>query len=236
MPEEARKDALILYMHGGGLVCGNAGNSRGYASMLAGETKIPVWSISYRLAPEDPYPAAVNDAFSAYKDAVARYPGAAIFVIGESGGAYLSLTTALMAKDAGVQLPTGVILYSPVIDFSDTLDRSKCGWADNTVTQDGLHSLRSMYCPDPTVWRQPYCSPLFADYEGFPPALLAWDTGETLAADAEKMVELMQAAGVDLEYKAYEGCFHAFAPVGRYSPESYELLKDTVAFMYKHIS
>lgn len=236
LPEGARQDALILYMHGGGLVCGNAGTSRGYASLLAGEAKIPVWSFSYRLAPEDPYPAAVDDAFGAYRDALARTPGVPIFVIGESSGAYLSLTTALKARDAGIQAPAGVILYSPVIDFSETIDRSKCGWADNTVTEAGLRALRDLYCPDPAVWKEPTCSPLFGDFRGFPPALVAWDTGETLAADAEKMVELLQAAGVELESKAYEGCFHAFAPVGRNAPESDELLRNTVAFMARHIA
>ena len=66
VPENSREDAIIIYIHGGGLICGNAFSSRGYASMLAGETKIPVYAFSYRLAPEDKFPAAVDDCFTAY--------------------------------------------------------------------------------------------------------------------------------------------------------------------------
>ena len=83
----ARTDALILYIHGGGLICGNAFTSRGYGSMLAGETNIPVYTISYRLAPEHIFPAAVDDCFNAYADILKREPGIPVFLIGESGGA-----------------------------------------------------------------------------------------------------------------------------------------------------
>jgi acetyl esterase/lipase len=124
MGVNTRKDALILYIHGGGLICGNAFSSRGYGSMLAGETKIPVYAISYRLAPEHPFPAAVDDCFNVYTDIVKRYPGIPVFLIGESGGAYLSVITTLKAKAEGIKVPAGIILYSPILDMSGSLDRS----------------------------------------------------------------------------------------------------------------
>lgn len=235
IPENARDDAVILYIHGGGLICGNAFTSRGYGSMLAGETKIPVYTLSYRLAPEYPHPAAVDDCFNAYIDLVKRHLGKSVFLIGESAGGYLSLTTTLKAKDAGVPLPAGIVPYSAPVDFSDCIDRSANDGKDITVTSAGLKSLRAMYCPDSNLWKDPYVSPLYGDYTGFPPMLVVWAANETLAADSEKLVAMAKAAGVEVQYKAYPGCFHAFATAGRGTPESAEVLADTVAFFVKHI-
>ena len=89
MPAGARQDAVIIYIHGGGLICGNAVSSRGYASMLAGESKLPVYAFSYRLAPENKFPEAVDDCFAAYKAIQEKHPDKPVFLIGESGGAYL---------------------------------------------------------------------------------------------------------------------------------------------------
>lgn len=235
MPQYAREDALILYIHGGGLVCGNARTSRGYAGMLAGESRIPVYSFSYRLAPEDPFPAPLDDCYKAYCDAMKKYPDVPIYLIGESGGALLSIVTALKIRDTGVRMPAGVIAYSPVIDFSETLNRSHFGWEEITVTDAGLRSLARLYCPDEAQRKDPYVSPLFADFTNFCPLYLSWDRGETLAADAEALIGLVQRARIPMEYSRYEGCFHAFAPVGRNSPESSRLLDDTIAFIYKHL-
>lgn len=74
VPRNARQDAIIIYVHGGGLICGNARTSRGYASVLAGETNIPVYSFSYRLAPENKFPAAVEDSYAVYKAVLEKHP------------------------------------------------------------------------------------------------------------------------------------------------------------------
>jgi acetyl esterase/lipase len=235
-PENARKDAVILYIHGGGLICGNASTSRGYGSMLAGVTKIPVYTVSYRLAPEHRYPAAVDDCFNAYAELQKRHSGVSVFLIGESGGAYLSLITTLKAKAAGLKLPAGIVPYSAPIDFSDSLDRSASGGNDIAVTSAGLKTLRAMYCPDSNLWKDPYLSPLYGDYAGFPPMLVVWDADETLAPDSEKLVEIAKAAGVEVQHKGYPGCFHAFPTAGRGTPESAEVLADTIAFFEKHIN
>lgn len=235
VPSFARTDALIMYVHGGGLVCGNAYTSRGYAGMLAAESRIPVYSFSYRLAPEDPFPAPLDDCVSAYRAAAEKHPDVPIFLIGESGGALLSIAAALRLRDEGARMPAGVVVSSPVIDFSETLDRSHCGWDEITVTEAGLRSLGKLYCPDEARRKDPYASPLFADFTGFCPLHVSWDKGETLAADAEALIALARKARVPVEYARYEGCFHAFAPVGRGTPESAKLLDDTIAFMLRHI-
>ena len=234
MPSDAEDDYIILYIHGGGLICGNAFSSRGYASVLAAESKHPVISFSYRLAPENPYPGAVEDCFAVYQEVLNEFPGKPVFLIGESGGAYLSIVTALKARDEGVKLPAGIVPYSPPIDWSGTIDRHFPGNKDFTVTPDGLYQLRNWYTTDENM-KLPYVSPYFADYTGLCPILLAWDESESLAVDSEILRDKAQAAGVEVVWKSYPDCFHAFATTGRGTPESYEIMKDTIAFFNAHI-
>lgn len=235
MPENAREDAIIVYIHGGGLICGNAFSSRGYASMLAGETKIPVYAFSYRLAPENKFPAAVDDCFEAYKEILAKNPDKPIFLIGESGGAYLSIVTAMKARDNGIKMPAGVIPYSPVIDMSGALNRVREGNKDFTVTPDGLGWLRELYCKEEEL-KNPYVSPYYDDMHDMPPMLLAWDESETLSVDSEDIQAKLEKNGIECHAKSYPDCFHAFATTGRGTPESMEILQDTAAFIDAHIT
>lgn len=234
VPDRVRDDAIIIYIHGGGLICGNAETSRGYASMLAGETKIPVYSLSSRLAPENKFPAAVDDCFAFYNGVIEKHPNKPVFLIGESGGAYLSIVTALKARDCGKKLPAGVIPYSPPIDFSNAIDRHFKGNKDFTVPPDGLDALAELYCSADEV-KNPYVSPYYADYSSMPPMLLAWDRSESLAVDSQILRDKALAAGVEVEAKDYPNCFHAFATAGRGTPESKKVLRDTVKFIDKHI-
>lgn len=234
VPQGAREDAIIVYIHGGGLICGDAFSSRGYASMLAGETKIPVYAFSYRLAPEHKFPAAVEDCFEAYKAILAKHPDKPIFLIGESGGGYLSIVTAMKARDNGIKMPAGIIPYSPVIDMSGALNRVREGNKDFTVTPDGLEWLVGLYCKKEEA-TDPYVSPYYDNMHDMPPMLLAWDESETLAADSENIREKLEKNGIECHAKSYPDCFHAFATTGRGTPESMEIMQDTVTFINEHI-
>lgn len=203
--------------------------------MLAVESELPVYTFSYRLAPEDPFPAGVDDCFEAYKIIEAENPDKPIFLIGESGGAYLSIVTAMKARDEGVRMPAAVIPYSPVIDQSGTLERNRPDCDDFTVTAEGLVWLADLYVPDVSERTNIYASPYFDDMHDMPPMLLAWNTTETLAVDSEIMVEKLEAQGIEYQAKDYPGCFHAFATAGTGTPESNEILENTIAFMNAHI-
>lgn len=234
MPEEARKDAIILYIHGGGMICGNAFTSRGYASMLAGESRMPVYSLSYRLAPEEPYPAGVEDCFNYYKGLAETNPDTPIFLVGESAGGYFSLVTAMKARDAGVKVPAGVVPYSAPIDFAGRIDHSFEGNEDFTVTLDGINAMSRMYVSVESE-NDKYAHPYLDDFKNLPPMLLAWDENESLAVDQKIIVDRIQAVGGEVNYKSYPHCFHAFATTGRGTPESYGILKDTISFFEAHI-
>lgn len=234
MPEEARKDAIILYIHGGGMMCGNAFTSRGYASMLAGESRMPVYSLSYRLAPEEPYPAGVEDCFNYYKGLVQANPNTPIFLIGESAGGYFSLVTAMKARDVGVKVPAGVVLYSAVIDFANRIDHRFEGNEDFTLTPEGMDAMSKMYVGVGNE-NDKYAHPYLDDYQNLPPMFLAWDENESLSVDQKIIVDRIQVAGGEVAYKFYPHCFHAFATSGRGTPESYEVLKSTIDFFESHI-
>ncbi len=235
LTDNAREDAIIFYIHGGGMVCGNAESSRGYASMLAKETDIPVYALSYRLAPENKCPAAIEDCWNAYLEILEKHPGLPVFLIGESGGAYLSITTTLLAMKHGKTLPAGVIPYSPPIELGGAIDRNHPKNKDFTVPPVGLDCLGKMYYADESQLTDPIYSPYYADFHGFAPTYLVWDESESLAVDAEILRNKMTAAGVELIAEGYPDCFHAFPTTGRGTPESSEVMDKTIAFINNHI-
>lgn len=102
------------------------------------------------------------------------------------------------------------------------------------MSPNGLNSLTDLYCHDPELVRTPYVSPYYADYAGMPPMLLAWDESESLAPDSEYLRDKARAAVVEVQAKSYPDCFHAFATGGRGTPESLEVLRDTMAFIHRY--
>lgn len=233
--KEGRKDDyIIIYNHGGGLICGNAFSSRGYASVLAAETKRDVYTLDYRLCPENPYPAPVDDAYAFYKGVLAENSETPIFLIGESGGGYLCLTDAMKARDEGIKAPAGIVPYSVPIELYGKINRRFEGNKDFTVTPDGLDSLGELFDPGAKYKNDIYANPSLDDFKNLPPMLLAWDESESLAVDQKIIVDRVTKAGGEITYKSYPDCFHAFATAGRGTEESREVLKDTIRFFEEH--
>ena len=235
VPAQNSDEAVIFYIHGGGLVAGNAQTSRFYASVLANATGYTVYTASYRLAPENRCPAMQEDCISAYEALMALYPDTPIALVGESGGAYLSVTTALLVKERGLRLPAAVVAYSVLIDLSGELKFTKNVESDVSLSPHALAVLADTCCPDTKMRRDWLISPVYADYTGFPPLLLAWDASEILAVHSEKLADLAEAAGVEVQVKGYEDAFHAFPTLGHMIPESEEVLQNTIAFIHAHI-
>lgn len=237
VPANHRDEAIIFYIHGGGLVAGNARTSRYYASILANATGDTVYTASYRLAPEHKCPAMQEDCISGYAALAEKYPDTPIVLVGESGGAYLSVTTALLARDRGLRRPAVVVAYSVLIDQTGTLlaERSRNAATDVSLSPDALVQLADTCCPDIELRKDWAVSPLYGDFTDFPPLLLAWDAGEVLAADSLKLAGLVLSAGGEVWAKGYEDAFHAFPTMGHMIPESEEVLQNTIAFVKVHI-
>lgn len=234
---DPREDGIIIYNHGGGLICGTADSSKGYVSTLANATHLPVIAFTYRLAPENKFPAAVDDCFAVYQEVLKKYPGKPVFLIGESAGAYLSIVVAMKARDNGVTMPAAIIPYSPVIEMEGKLERRREGNKDFTVKPEFLDSLAEVYIPsDIRGTHNIYAEPYYDDFHGMCPAFLAWDESESLAPDSEIIVDRYKEQGIDVEYYSYPDCFHAFATTGHGTPESEEVLQNTVKFIHNYLA
>lgn len=228
--KQMRDDAVILYIHGGGFVSGDPKYVRSFTSYLAKTAKMKVYGITYRLAPEFPFPAGPNDCIDAYKALIEKESEKKIYLLGESGGATLVIVTTLMARDQGIRLPDAVAAYAPCGDVSGRIDRFPYKDTDLVVGYGAIDTLRKFYCPNEDEAENPYVSPCLADYKGFPPLRLVWDKGEAFSADSREIAEKAKAAGVVTETKEWEGTFHTFEMLASLIPEAAKEVKDTVRF------
>lgn len=233
IPDSMTSLNIIMYIHGGGLVSGSAKATRGYCSMLAKYSGCRVVSIDYRLAPENPYPAAVDDCFAAFTALTEQYPESKISLTGESGGAYLCLVLTVRLIETGSTLPACLVPHSPVCDLSDSLDRSYYEIIDGTVSPDAVEPIRRMYAPNADP-KYPEVSVLFYEHlDRFPPVTMTCDFNETLRADADAMYKKLKESGVQTHLIILKNTFHACSTLGTGSPETMQLMLDNIAFMKK---
>jgi epsilon-lactone hydrolase len=207
----AREDAALLYLHGGGYVIGSLNTHRALAGSISRAAKSRVLLIDYRLAPEHPHPAAVDDAVAAYRFLVKQgiAPGR-LAIAGDSAGGGLTIATLVALRDAGEKLPACGVCLSPWVDLEGIGEsiRTKAD-VDPMVKKDGLLQLAALYLggKDP---RTPLAAPLYADLSGLPPLLIQVGTWETLLDDASRIAERAKKAGVDVSYEPWEGMIHVW--------------------------
>lgn len=233
-PEKLLGDTIVMYIHGGGFTVGNARASRAYASQLAGQSGIRVYSLTYRLAPEHPFPAAPDDCFAVYKALLEKYPQSSIALAGDSAGGTLVLVVTLMAKDAGIRLPSAVCSFSPVTCLAYPLPSRVNNIDTDWIIVAGCNeAFCSTYGCCSNLYH-PYMSPLFGNYDGFPPLKLVADRGEQLIDDVVLVAEKAEKAGVTVDVQIWDNCFHAFATAARATPESAQVLAETANFIKQH--
>lgn len=229
---QADNKNIILYIHGGGFVSGSASSSKGYSSMLAKYSGCKVIAVDYALAPEHAFPQGFKDCCNAFAEITKRYSNAKITLAGESAGANLCLALALKVKDK--KKIASVLVHSPIIDFTGSLDRKEHLIEDFTVKEGCLQPLNQIYVAKSDA-NNPYISPFFGDFTGFPPTFITCDYNETLYADAKALYEKCEQAGVDVELVEVKGTFHAFATIGTGTPETEQILKENIAFMKRYL-
>ena len=211
LSREHRRRRVILYCHGGGYTSGGLGFSKVLASKLTRATGMDTLAFDYRLAPEHPYPAAVEDALTAWGhlESLGIAPGD-IVLAGDSAGGNLALVLCLKLREAGRGLPGALLLMSPWTDMTASGEslRGRAG-IDPVLTPEYMYAVREAYTGglDPSDC---LLSPLFADFAGFPPALIQVGTHEILYSDAERLAERMLAAGADCRLEVWENMWHDF--------------------------
>ena len=206
-----RPKRTVVHFHGGGYCVGSARMARTWAAQLSAQAACRVVLPDYRLAPEHPHPAALDDAGAVMKALLSDVAPASIAVSGDSAGAGLALSLVLAMQDRGEELPSGCILISPWLDLSaDRRAVPELVRRDVLLTPRWLEACAKAYAR-PSEWTDPSVSPLLADHKGLPPLLIQAASDDLLAPDAERLVTSASDAGVEVTYTRWPGMWHDFA-------------------------
>jgi acetyl esterase/lipase len=230
----ADRTRAIFYLHGGGYAVGSIATHRGLVGRLSAASGAAGLAIDYRLAPEHPFPAAVEDATAAYRWLLAQgIPPGRIAIAGDSAGGGLTLATLVALRDAGAPLPACAVTFSPWADLAlegESMDSR--AELDGMVQRPGIQQMADWYLAgqDP---RHPLASPIHADLRGLPPLLVQVGTHETLYDDATRVVERARAAGVAVTFEPYEELFHVFQ-LFAVLPEAQEAVTAAGQFIARH--
>ncbi len=204
----------VIHFHGGGYCLGSARAARSWAAHLSAQSGCRVVLPEYRLAPEDPYPAALEDARAVMKALAGEVGGSepgSVVVSGDSAGGGLALALVLWMRDEGQELPAGCILLSPWLDLGrDRRAVPDLVRRDVLLNPDWIETCARAYA-DPSTWADPLVSPLCAAHLGLPPLLIQAGTEELLAPDAELLAASASAGGVDVTYTRWPRMWHDFA-------------------------
>ncbi|CAL9400023.1 MULTISPECIES: alpha/beta hydrolase [unclassified Streptomyces] len=226
----------VLYFHGGAYAIGSAAASVGLVSEIARRTAATVLSVDYRLAPESPFPAAVDDALAAYRTLLDRgTPAGSIAVTGESAGGGLALALLLSIRDAGLPQPSSASVLSPWTDLTQSGGTMTTrAAADPALTRRALQTRAADYLAgaDP---RTPLASPLHADLRGLPPLLIQAGGREILLDDALRLAARAAHADVPVTLRTFPGAPHVFQGFAPLVDEAAQALDQVAAFIGSHV-
>ena len=205
------KKYVILHCHGGGYSTGSSLYARTLTSKLAESTSMDVLCFDYRLAPEHPYPAATEDAMKVWDYLMLLGYGARdIILTGDSAGGNLALSLVLKLKEQGRLLPRGIVLMSPWTDLTSSGKSFEAkAEVDPVLDRDYIDRMVAAYAPDMDL-KQPLISPLFGDFEGFPPVYIQAGENEILLSDSLRLHQALVDANVSVKMDTYKGMWHVF--------------------------
>lgn len=234
VPEENNVEKVILQFHGGGYIAGLRNAYRTFAvvySELGGN--ICVLTPDYRVAPEDPFPAALEDALDAFDWLLEKgYREDQIILAGDSAGGGLVMALCFLLRQRGRKLPCGIVAMSPWTDLTQSGDSYILNYERDPLfgkTRDSLiYNKDYIGDADP---RNPYISPLFGSFSGFPPMLIQVGSYEMLLSDSVDVAGKAKKAGVKVRLSVYEGMFHVFQMALRMMPESKKAWREVEEFL-----
>ncbi len=223
LKEGAREDKVILQLHGGGYVGGMRNAYRMFAGLYNEVSHgMSVLTPDYRVAPEEPYPAALLDAYDAYEWLLEQgWFSEQIILAGDSAGGGLALALCHYLKDKGRQLPCGIVAMSPWTDLTASGESYETNYEKDPLFGKTRDSM--IYNKDYIGEHDPmnaYISPLFGDFRGFPPMLLQVGSYEMLLSDSVNVAAKAREQGVKVRLSVYEGMFHVFQMAAKLMPES----------------
>ena len=222
--------SIIFYLHGGGYCFGSSLTTHKVGlTKLAKQTGSVCYSVDYRLAPEHQYPAALDDALTAWKHIVSQNPNCNIILAGDSAGGGLSLALVMYLRDNNEQLPDGLVLFSPWTDLtcSGETYETKAKY-DPMFTTNMTKDSANIYVPEDVKKTDPYISPLYGDFTNLPRTLVLVGGNEILLDDSRLFAQKAKESGVDIEIDIWPSMFHDWWLFGSFIPETKQVL-DKVA-------
>lgn len=231
----ASSTKILVWFHGGGYVLGSAKGFRELGHTLSRASGYTVVLPDYRRAPENKFPAAIDDAVAVVSALVAEYGPSNVSIGGDSGGGGLTVATLTQLRDRNEKLPAAAVLISPLLDFTasgDSIDANAA--TDIAVSRGSIGNLRDAYLQghDP---RDPLASPLFADLAGLPPVLFQVGSAEVLVDDSIRAAEKIEAAGGSASVSVYDDMCHVWPLFSSILPEGIQAADEAGSFLRKHL-
>jgi len=227
---ESRADRIVVYFHGGGYALGSLETHMELMARIARVCRSRVLGVDYRLAPEHPFPAALDDALAVYRALADDASDAHLAIAGDSAGGGLTAATLLAIKAAGLPNPSGAVMFSPWTDLGcDRESYVTRAELDPMLDPEVARSIAVHYVGDHEP-RHPLISPLFGELTGLPPLLIQAGDHEVLLSDSVDFAARAQAAGVSVELEIWEEAFHVFQNQPTV-PEAAEALASMAAFL-----
>jgi epsilon-lactone hydrolase len=233
----ANQNRLLYHIHGGGYVYapGEAGTAE--ATLMAAFGGFKVISVDYRMPPDFPYPAAMDDATAVWKEVVKMQNPRNIAVFGTSTGGGMTLALVLRAKQEGLPIPAAIAPGMPWSDLTEAGDTYKTNeWIDNVlVSYNGYISHSALLYANGRDLKDPQLSPIYGDFQGFPPAILTSGTRDLFLSLTVLTHRKLRQAGVEAELQVYEGMSHAQYLFDADSPETKETFTEIARFFDRHL-
>lgn len=237
MPE-AHRNQLIINVHGGGYVYGPGEAGTAEAMLMAAYGGYKVIEFDYRMPPDAPYPAAMDDAMAVWKAALAMDDPSRMAIVGTSTGGGMTLAMILRAKQEGVALPAAIAPGTPWSDLTETGDSYKTNeWVDNVlVSYSGYLSHAAALYANGHDLRDPQLSPIYGDFHGFPPAILTSGTRDLFLSNTVRTHRKLREAGVEAYLQVFEGFSHAQYLFDPTAPETKAAFEEITAFLDRHLA
>jgi monoterpene epsilon-lactone hydrolase len=235
IPRGAAENGAILYLHGGGYTIGSIKTHRSMVSYLSKAAGMRALLIEYRLAPEHPFPAAVEDSVAAYRWLLGTgFEPAKIAIAGDSAGGGLTVATMVKLREESEPLPAAAACLSPWVDMEGIGESMNTrAEVDPIVERGPLLEMAEAYLggTDP---REPLAAPLYADLKGLPPMLIQVGTAEILFDDSTRLAERAKKAGVDVTLEPWEDMIHIWQFFASMVPEGRDAVDRIASFIHKH--
>jgi monoterpene epsilon-lactone hydrolase len=232
----ADSSRAVLYLHGGGYVMGSLKSHRDLMGRISRAARARVLGLDYRLAPEHPFPAAVDDGVAGYRFLLSQgFQPSRLAIAGDSAGGGLTIATLVSARDSGVAMPAAAVCLSPWVDLEGTGESMKTRLqVDPIASPQGTHLLAQAYLGNRSL-RTPLASPLYADLKGLPPLLIQVGDHEVLLDDSTRLAERARTAQIKVKLEIWPEMVHVWQLFASILPEGQQAVEAIGSFIREHL-